>query len=129
MNVMSEKKPTILIVDDNEASRDLLREYLSDSYNVISASNGAQAMDIIDVKKHEISLVLLDIVMPNVNGFEVLEEMNENGWIEFLPVVIVSAEDSVEFQRRAYLNNVHHFISKPFTYEEVMSCVKRIISQ
>ena len=124
-----ETKPTILIVEDNDVNRDLLQEYLSGCYNVILASDGVEAMDIIEEKMNEISLVLLDILMPNLNGLEMLEEMNENGWIESLPVVIVSAEGSAEFKNRAYLNNVYDFITKPFTYEEIMSCVKRIVSQ
>lgn len=128
MATNSAARPTILVVEDNEVSRNLLEEYLSGQYDVITASNGLEAMDIIDEKREELSLMLLDIVMPNVNGFEILEDMNENGWIEFLPVVIVSSEGSEEFKKRAYLNNVYDFITKPFTYEEVMACVKRIVS-
>ena len=128
MIIRSKPKPTILVVDDSEINRDLLHEYLSKEYNVILASNGAEALNLMDEFFDQIKLVLLDIVMPNINGFEILEEMHENGWIETLPVVIVSAEGSAEFRRRAYLNNVYNFISKPFTYEEVMSCVKRILS-
>ena len=102
-------------------------EYLFPYYHVILASNGLEALSIIEEKKDEIDLMFLDIVMPNCDGFDVLEEMNENGWIEFVPVVIVSAEGTEEFKHRAYLNNVYHFITKPFTYEEVLSCAKRIL--
>lgn len=128
MNNQPEKKATILVVDDNEVSRDLLYEYLSGSYNVILASNGLDAMDIIEERRQELSLVLLDLMMPNLNGFEMLEEMNENGWIATLPVVVVSSEWSEEFRNRAYLYNVYDFISKPIMHDEIMACVKRIIS-
>ena len=123
-----ETKPTVLVVDDNDINRNLLEEYLSGKYNVITATCGSEALDIIDERLNELSLMLLDIVMPNMNGFEILEELNENGKIEFLPVVIVSSEGTTEFKNRAYLNNVYHFITKPFTYDEVMSCVERILS-
>ena len=123
------KSKTILVVEDNNINRGLLYEYLSKDYNVILAADGLQAIDIIEERKEEISLMLLDIVMPEFNGFEVLEEPNASGWIEFLPVVIISSEGSEEFKHRAYLNNVYNFITKPFTHEEVMSCVKRILSE
>ena len=125
---MMVKSKTILVVEDNSINRGLLYEYLSKDYNVLLAADGLQAIDIITEQKDEISLILLDIVMPEVNGFEILEELNASGWIEFLPVVIISSEGTEEFKHRAYLNNVYNFITKPFTYEEVMSCVKRILS-
>ena len=124
----AETRPTILVVDDNDLNRNLLKEYLSDKYNVITASSGIEAIYIIDERINDISLMLLDLVMPNMNGFEILEEMNENGQIEFLPVVIISSEGTDDFKKRAYLNNVYDFITKPFTYDEVMACVSRILS-
>ena len=128
MAIGSDKKYTVLVVEDNEINKDLLYEYLSPNYNVLLASNGTEALDIIDEKKDEISLIFLDIVMPYCNGFEVLEDMNETGAIASLPVVIISSEGSDEFKSRAYLNNVCHFITKPFTYEEVMACAKAILA-
>ena len=127
MMIKSEPKPTILIVDDNEINKNLLTEYLSGNYNLLTASNGVEAMDLIEEKLDEISLVLLDIVMPHLNGFEMLDEMNKNGWIETLPVVIISSEGYADFKNKAYLYNVYNFITKPFTYEEVMACVERIL--
>lgn len=129
MTTNSETKPTILIVEDNEINSNVLQDYLSDRYNVLVADNGITAIDTIYEKRNELSLVLLDIVLPDINGFEILEEMNENGWIEFLPVVVISSEGSEEFKSRAYLNNVYGFITKPFTYEEVMACIKNILPQ
>lgn len=127
MTTNPETRPTVLVVEDNEINRNMLMDYLAGSYNVITAENGLEAIDIIDEKKDELSLILLDIVLPTLNGFEVLEEMNENGWIESIPVIVVSSEGSDEFKNRAYLNNVYGFVTKPFTYDEVMSCVKTIL--
>ena len=124
---MADRRKTILVVEDNEINKNLLCEYLSTEYDVITASNGMEALNIIDEKREEIALMFLDIIMPNCNGFEVLEEMNENGWIEFLPVVIISSEGREEYINRAYLNNVYHFITKPFTYEEVIGCARKIV--
>ena len=128
MTANSGTRPTILIVEDNVVSRNLLQEYLSSEYNVLAAANGEEAVELLVERLNDISLMLLDIVMPNLNGFEILEYMNENGWIEVLPVVIISSEGTDEFKNRAYLNNVYNFITKPFTYEEVHACVKRILS-
>lgn len=127
MNENAEAKQTILIVEDNEINRSLLEEYLTDSYNVLTACDGVEAMDIIEKKMSEISLVLLDLMMPNLNGLQMLDELNEYGWIEHVPVVIISAEKSPELKEKAYLKNVYHFITKPFTYEEVMACVRRML--
>ena len=127
MTMDSKEKSTILIVEDNEINSQMLLEYLSSDYNVLLAADGLEAIEIIEKRRHELSLILLDIVLPSLDGFELLEEMNENGWIESLPVVIVSSEGSEEFKQRAYLYNVYAFITKPFTYKEVMSCVKAIV--
>ena len=128
MTMNSRTKPLILIVEDNEINSQVLVEYLSKDYDVIVAADGLEAIEIIQKNLHEISLILLDLILPSLDGFELLEEMNENGWIQFVPVVIISSEGSEEFQQRAYLNNVYAFITKPFTYKEVMSCVKAIVS-
>ena len=128
MTMNSRTKPLILIVEDNEINSQVLVEYLSNDYDVIVAADGLEAIEIIQKNLHDISLILLDLILPSLDGFELLEEMNENGWIQFVPVVIISSEGSEEFQQRAYLNNVYAFITKPFTYKEVMSCVKAIVS-
>ena len=125
---MPGKRKTVFVVEDNEINRNLLCEYLAPDYNLIAASNGLEALNIIEEKKDKIDLMFLDIVMPNCNGFEVLEEMNETGWIEDVPVVIISSEGQEDYKHRAYLNNVYNFITKPFTYEEVISCARRILS-
>lgn len=109
-----ENRETILIVDDSAINRMLLSDILSDTYNIIEAEDGEQAIAILQQHASEISIVVLDMVMPKVDGFGVLEAMNENRWIQFLPVVSISTESSPEFVERAYSLGVTDFINRPF---------------
>ena len=79
----------ILIVDDSELNRAILADMLGDEYDIIEAEDGWQAVEMLQ-KGIGISLVLLDIVMPNMNGFEVLDIMNKNHWIEDIPLIMIS---------------------------------------
>lgn len=110
----NENRETILIVDDSAMNRMLLSDILSDTYNIIEAEDGEQAIAILQQHASEISIVVLDMVMPKVDGFGVLEAMNENRWIQFLPVVSISTESSPEFVERAYSLGVTDFINRPF---------------
>lgn len=105
---------TVLIVDDTEFNRDLLTEILSDEYNILEAENGVQAVKIIESLKEEISLVLLDIVMPEMDGFAFLDYMNVHGWIETIPVIMISSENTMDFVDKAYAGHATDFISRPF---------------
>lgn len=109
-----ENRETILIVDDSAMNRMLLSDILADTYNIIEAEDGEQAIAILQQHASEISIVVLDVVMPKVDGFGVLEAMNENRWIQFLPVVSISTESSPEFVERAYSLGVTDFINRPF---------------
>lgn len=109
-----ENSETILIVDDSAMNRMLLSDILADTYNIIEAEDGEQAIAILQQHASEISIVVLDMVMPKVDGFGVLEAMNENRWIQFLPVVSISTESSPEFVERAYSLGVTDFINRPF---------------
>ena len=109
-----ENRETILIVDDSAMNRMLLSDILADTYNIIEAEDGEQAIAILQQHASEISIVVLDMVMPRVDGFGVLEAMNENRWIQFLPVVSISTESSPEFVERAYSLGVTDFINRPF---------------
>ena len=97
---MSEKQK-LLIVDDSELNRDILKEILGSRYDYMEAENGTQAIQILEVHP-EIDLMLLDINMPQMNGFQVLEHMREFQWIDEVPVVMISSEESVEIMRKAY---------------------------
>lgn len=109
-----ENRETILIVDDSAMNRMLLSDILADTYNIIEAEDGEQAIAILQQHASEISIVVLGMVMPKVDGFGVLEAMNENRWIQFLPVVSISTESSPEFVERAYSLGVTDFINRPF---------------
>ena len=85
-------KSKILIVDDAELNRSVLADILDEKYEIIEAENGLEAIAQIERNKRELSLVLLDIMMPEVDGFEVLAIMNKNKWLEQIPVIIISSE-------------------------------------
>ena len=99
-NVFEKKK--ILIVDDSEINRALLSDMLSNEYEIIEAENGLEASAILHEQEQEISLMLLDIMMPVMDGFETLEVMNKNDWIKDIPVIMISAETVPAYIDRAY---------------------------
>ena len=92
MALKREQRYTILVADDSEMNRSILRSMLEESYDIIEAEDGIQAVAILQQKEQEISLVLLDIVMPNMDGFGVLSAMNQYNWIDSVPVIMISAE-------------------------------------
>lgn len=108
------RKPLILVVDDSQYNRELLAEILEDEFDIIQAENGARALEIIESRRKEISCVLLDLSMTVMNGFEVLEKMNNTRWIKTLPVIIISAENSTDFLRRGYILGASDYIFRPF---------------
>ena len=97
-----------LIVDDSELNRSMLADILSDEYDIIEAENGLEAISQFEKHQFDISLVLLDIVMPEMDGFEVLAIMSKNKWIERVPVIIISAESS-----SSYIDNAYDLIHQP----------------
>ncbi len=103
----------ILIVDDSEMNRAILSEMLEEDYEIIEAEDGYAAVSILQ-NRMDIALVLLDIVMPGMDGFGVLKVMQEKNWIEDVPVIMVSAENGTEQVRRAYEMGVTDFIMRPF---------------
>lgn len=113
-------KSKILIVDDSELNRSLLSDMLSERFDVIEAENGTQAVMILREHELEISLMLLDIVMPEMDGFEVLAVMNSKGWIETIPVIMISAETGSAYIDRAYDLGAVDYISRPFDERTVM---------
>ena len=94
-------KEKILIADDSEMNQMLLEEILSDKYEYVMAKDGTEAVDILE-KNDDIDLVMLDINMPKMDGFGVLEIMNLRHWISEVPVIIISSESDVDFIRRGY---------------------------
>lgn len=109
-----EYKETILIVDDSALNRMVLIEILGkENYMFLEAENGQQAVELLDCHP-EVDLLLLDITMPEIDGFGVLEAMNQYHWIEETPVIMISAEDSYTFVERAYDLGASDYITRPF---------------
>lgn len=106
-------KEKILIADDSEMNQMLLEEILSDKYEYVMAKDGTEAVDILE-KNEDIDLVMLDINMPKMDGFDVLEIMNLRHWISEVPVIIISSESDVDFIRRGYDLGASDYISRPF---------------
>lgn len=92
----------VLIVDDSDINRSLLADMLAQDYELVEASNGLEAVTVLSQQYNEISLVLLDIVMPMMDGFEVLASMNKSGYIDHIPVIMISAETSSVYIDHAY---------------------------
>ncbi len=121
------RKPLLLIVDDSEMNREILKEMLHDEYDIIEAANGKQGISYLEQYGAEISLVLLDIIMPVVNGFEVLSRMVRSGWIEDIPVIMISSEESDEAVLRAYELGASDYIGRPFDMRVVRQRVSNIM--
>ncbi len=114
MNNKNPDKQKILIVDDSEMNRAILSEMLGSEYEILEAENGAQAIEILQKYSIEISLILLDIVMPVMDGYEVLKIMNSKRWIKDIPIIMISAESSPSSIDRSYELGITDFISRPF---------------
>lgn len=128
-----QNKPRILIVDASEFNRAILKEILEETYEIIEADGGNEALHKIDEYGMKISLVLLDIIMPEKDGFEVLKYMEEERLILDIPVIIISSEDSANYIRRAYEMGVSDYINRPFdaniVYQRVSNTVKLYAKQ
>ena len=126
-------KLEILIVDDSQINREILAEMLGDEYRIHDAASGKECIKLLDQYGTGISLVLLDIVMPEMDGFEVLDYMAERHWIEDIPVIMISSEDSVSSIRKAYELGVSDYISRPFdahvVYQRVLNTIKLYAKQ
>ena len=109
----------ILIVDDSEMNRMILSEMLKGEFEILEAENGSVCLDMLSRYEMKISLILLDIVMPGMDGFGVLEYMNRNNLIKDIPVIMISGEDSGEVIKRAYEMGVSDYIKRPFDMEVV----------
>ena len=114
INGKKSPRQTILIADDSEMNRSILTDMLGDEYEIMEAENGVEAVSILQKYGNAISLLLLDIVMPEMDGFGVLNVMNKHRWIEDIPVIVISAETASTHVERAYELGVTEFISRPF---------------
>ena len=119
------QRSKILIADDSEMNRAILADMLGDEYDIVEAENGVEAVSVIGSQGTELSLILLDIVMPEMDGFGVLTAMNQNHWIEDIPVIMISAESGVAQVERAYELGATDFITRPF---DALIVHKRVVN-
>ena len=110
---MTKRKAKILIVDDAQINRIILCELLRNQYQILEAEDGKKALEIMKEDKM-IDLVLLDIVMPNMDGYQVLEKMKEQRYLEYLPVIIISSEGNTTSMEKAYELGATDYIRRPF---------------
>lgn len=121
------QKFKILIVDDSEMNRSILRDILEPEYEIIEAANGLEAIEILEKNLSEISIVMLDLVMPKMDGLEVLKRMNDTNWISDIPVIMISAESDQSMIDQAYDMGITDYITRPFDFKTVQRRVKNTI--
>ena len=128
-----QEKTQILLVDDSKMNRMLLREILGDGYHILEAENGQECLETLRAEAGNIALVLLDINMPGMDGFEVLKAMNANHTIEDIPVIMISSEDSDATIRRSYELGASDYVNRPFdariVYRRVTNTIKLYAKQ
>lgn len=123
----AKERQQILIVDDSKINCEILAEILKDEYRILEAANGEECIDLLKQYGTGISLLLLDINMPVMDGFEVLALMNRDDWIEDIPVIMISSEDGASYVRRAYEMGASDYISRPFDAQVVHQRVSNTI--
>ena len=114
----------ILVVDEAEVNREILRVMLEDDYDVIMAADGEEALDALKRRQDDISAVLLDLHMPKMDGFAVISDLKEHGWLQKIPVLIISSEHAIEVENKCLEMGVSDFIHKPFETSIVKNRVK-----
>ncbi len=124
---LNSKNPSILIVDDMEVNRAILCEIFRENYTILEAKTGKDAVDMLEANHKDIVIALLDIVMPEINGFDVLKIMNEKGWIKYIPVIMLSADDSDKSILKAYDLGAVDFIGRPFNPDIIRKRVENMI--
>ena len=123
----AKERQQILIVDDSQINCEILAEILKDEYRILEAANGEECIDLLKQYGTGIAFLLLDINMPVMDGFEVLALMNRKHWIEDIPVIMISSEDSASYVRRAYEMGASDYISRPFDVQVVHQRVSNTI--
>lgn len=126
-------KQNILIIDDSKTNRELLKAMLDHEYNVIEAAGGPEGIEILKTGEYEFAVVLLDIIMPGMDGFEVMENMRSDSRTRDIPVIMISTEDNNSTIRKAYDLGVADYISRPFdsriVYRRVSNVIKLFAKQ
>ena len=118
----------VLVVDDMELNRELLAEILKDEYDIAMAENGIQALEYLERENQGIAVILMDLIMPEMDGFEVLKIMKEKLWIEKIPVLVISGESSIKVEQECFEYGVSDFIHKPFDNVLVKKRVENVVN-
>lgn len=124
----NEAKPQLLVVDDSQFNRELLRQILSGEFAVLEAGSGKEGLTLLRQYGTQISVVLLDIIMPEMDGFEVLEEMDREHWLDNIPVIMISSDDTDDNIRRAFDMGVTDYICRPFDAKVVERRIRNTIA-
>lgn len=111
---MTNTRPLIVIADNDVKNREILRKNLGTAYRILEANDGEEVMQLLREHSTDIALILLDFVMPKIDGFEVLSQMRKNQWYKNIPVMMISSNDSLKDLRRAYNLGVIDYIQCPF---------------
>ena len=117
----------VLIVDDDKINREVLKDILSDQYDIEEACNGNEAIDMINKYQNGISIILLDMIMPERNGYQVLEYMNEYNYIQVIPVIAITVDTDSKNEEKAFDLGVAEFIPKPFNHAVIDKRIRNTI--
>ncbi|MDD3337099.1 MAG: diguanylate cyclase [Eubacteriales bacterium] len=123
MHELNSFPKTVLIVDDSPINRAVLENILQPDYPILQAQDGLEAISQVEQHENEIAIILLDIIMPKLDGFGVLDHLKNAGVLENIPVVIISSETSAQFIKRGYTRGAIDYIQRPFDPEIVQQCV------
>lgn len=127
------RRQSVLIVDDSELNRKMLGQMLGSRFDIAEAASGEACLQLLEQNATGISIVLLDIYMPGIDGFTVLEEMNQKNLLEQIPVIMISSEDTVDAVRRAFDLGASDYISRPFdakvVYQRIINTIQLYAKQ
>ena len=127
------RRQSVLIVDDSELNRKMLGQMLGSRFDIAEAASGEACLQLLEQNATGISIVLLDIHMPGIDGFTVLEEMNQKNLLEEIPVIMISSEDTVDAVRRAFDLGASEYISRPFdakvVYQRIINTIQLYAKQ
>lgn len=121
-------KDKILIVDDTQLNRELLKDILCEEYDILEAENGREALDIVRHEMTNIAAILLDLVMPVMDGFTFIEELQKINIMDKVPILVISGEKSVQNEKKCFDYGVSDFIGRPFNSVLVTKRVQNVVN-
>lgn len=121
------ERTKILIADDEEINRDILKDIFQEQYEILEAANGNEAIEVIEANKDCLAVIFLDLMMPEKNGYDVLTYMSDKGYTEFLPVIVITAEATAKSDEKVYSYGAMDIIYKPFAPRVIMQRTMNIV--